>query len=83
MDAARVAGMPITAPRPSLVYRKVGGGGGAINHQFKRSQAPLGDVQGNIIQLHGKKKKNLICYFFPPWLDNSIPTLGGERAHHL
>lgn len=27
--------------------------------------------------------KIFICYFFPPWLDNSIPTLGGEHAHHL
>lgn len=29
----------------------MGGGGGAINHQFKRAQAPLGDTQGNITQL--------------------------------
>lgn len=34
-----------------LFQRKVSGGGGAINHQFKRAQAPLGDTQGNITQL--------------------------------
>lgn len=53
---------------------KMGAGIGAINHQFKRAQAPLGDAQGNITQ----QLKKIICYFLPPWLDNSIPTLGVE-----
>lgn len=29
------------------------------------------------------EKKILFAIFFPPWLDNSIPPLGGEHAHHL
>lgn len=68
MDAAGVAGVPITAPRPSLVQRKVGGGGGAINHQFKRAQAPLGDAQGNITQL---LEQNFYLLFFS--------TLAGQQ----
>lgn len=67
-DDAWVAGMPITAPRPSLVQRKVGGGGGAINHQFKRAQAPLGDAQGNITQL---PEQNFYLLFFS--------TLAGQQ----
>lgn len=42
----------------SLAWRKVGGGGVAINHQFKKgSQPPSGVEQGSGIQCGGKKKK--------------------------
>lgn len=58
---AWVADMPIIEPRPSLVQWKVGVGGRAINHQFKRAQAPLGDAQGNITQL---LKQNFYLLFF-------------------
>lgn len=34
------------------------------------------------VTLLSSLNKIFICYFFPLWLDNSIPTLGGERAHH-
>ncbi len=43
-----------------LSARKVGGGG-AINHQFRRAQAPLGDAQGNITQL---LEQNFYLLFF-------------------
>lgn len=36
-----------------------------------------------VVLFSSMKKKKKICYFFPPWLDNSIPTVGGEHAHHL
>lgn len=35
------------------------------------------------VTLLSSLNKIFICYFFSPWLDNSIPTQGGERAHHL
>lgn len=46
-------------PHPlSLAWRKVGGGGVAINHQFKKgSQPPSGVECGSGIQCGGKKKK--------------------------
>lgn len=34
------------------------------------------------VTLLSSLNKIFICYFFPPWLDNSIPSLGGEHAHH-
>lgn len=53
---------------PVSVQRKVGGGGGAINHQFKRAQAPLGDAQGNITQF---LEQNFYLLFFS--------TLAGQQ----
>ncbi len=35
------------------------------------------------VTLLSSLNKIFICYFFPSWLDNSIPTQGGEHAHHL
>lgn len=68
-DAARVAGVPITAPRPSFGAEESGWwGGGAINHQFKRAQTPLGDAQGNITQL---LEQNFYLLFFS--------TLAGQQ----
>lgn len=45
---------------------KVGGGGRAVNHQFKRAQAPLGDAQCNVTQL---PEQNFYLLFFsrPGW----------------
>lgn len=40
-DAARVAGMPLTVPRPFLVQMKVGGGVGPIITS-SREHSPLG-----------------------------------------
>ncbi len=34
------------------------------------------------VTLLSSLNKIFICYFFPSWLDNSIPSLGGEHAHH-
>lgn len=35
------------------------------------------------VTLLSSLNKIFICYFFPPWLDNSIPSVGGEHAHQL
>lgn len=33
--------------------------------------------------LFSSMKKIIMIFFLPPWLDNNIPTVGGERAHQL
>lgn len=72
---------------PSLAWRKVGGGGVAINHQFKKgSQPPSGVVLGSVIQRGGKKKKKkrgeIICYFFRlGWTTAFLCWEGSERVN--
>lgn len=73
------------ATPPSLAWRKVGGGGVAINHQFKKgSQPPSGVEQGSGTQCGGKKKKEgeeIICYFFRlGWTTAFLGWEGSERV---
>lgn len=45
-----------------------------------REHRPPGGMRR--VTLLSSLNKIFICYFFPSWLDNSIPTLGGEHADH-
>lgn len=48
-DAARIAGVPIRAPRPSLVQRKVGGGVGPLITSSGEHSPPRGKFRAALV----------------------------------